>query len=203
MDEHKNKAETPIHRLHKSIAKHGWDSFKKEIIFKADCSSELINRLERMFIKQYNSLQEGLNMTEGGGQPYETALQTAAKKKQNGTTGKGIPKDPKAITKMVATRILRGSFVNTVESRAKTQETKKRNGTTKLTENTKKKISLALQVPIVQRSKDGTIIKQWSSGTEASKVLGVSRSGISSCLTGKQKTAGGFIWTHSNNFKTR
>lgn len=203
MDEHVNRAATSTLRLHKAIAKHGWDSFAKEILFKAACSSELIYRLEKMYIKQYNSLHRGLNMTEGGGQPHEVALQIAAKKKQNGTTGKGVPKDPKATARMVETRKLRGSFANTEESRLKTQETKKRNGTNKLTENTKQKISQALQIPITQQSKDGTIIREWASGAEASKALGVDRSGISSCLTGKQKTAGGFVWTYSANLKTK
>jgi hypothetical protein len=52
------------------------------------------------------------------------------------------------------------------------------------------------KVIILQYSKQGEFIKEWRSGNEASKALSISRGGISSCLTGRYQTAGGFIWRY-------
>lgn len=50
--------------------------------------------------------------------------------------------------------------------------------------------------PIVQFEKDGTFIKEWSSGKEAGESLRILRGSISSCLKQRLKTAGGFIWKY-------
>jgi len=49
-------------------------------------------------------------------------------------------------------------------------------------------------VPIVQYTKDGKYIQEWRSASNAAKILGLNHKGISACVTGKQKTAFGFIW---------
>jgi hypothetical protein len=49
---------------------------------------------------------------------------------------------------------------------------------------------------IYQFTKSGILLKEWSSGTEASMSLGISRGDISSCLVGRYKSAGGFIWKY-------
>ena len=50
--------------------------------------------------------------------------------------------------------------------------------------------------PILQYSKDGEFIKEWVSCTEASRVLGIAKSGITSCCQGIYKSAGGFVWRY-------
>jgi len=52
--------------------------------------------------------------------------------------------------------------------------------------------------PIIQLSKEGVNIAEWSAILEASKAIGVSAGGISSCLTGRIKSVGGFIWQYKN-----
>ena len=52
------------------------------------------------------------------------------------------------------------------------------------------------KIPVNQYSKDGVFIKTWPSATDASRVLGISRTHISSCCVGKRKTAGGYCWKH-------
>ena len=72
-----------------------------------------------------------------------------------------------------------------------------------LSDETKKKISNA-QIgnhnkptkQILQYTKDGEFIKEWTSGIEASKVLGIHTGNITKCCKGKLKSAGGFVWRY-------
>ena len=50
--------------------------------------------------------------------------------------------------------------------------------------------------PIIQYTKDGEFIKEWTSGIEAYKVLGIHRGNITSCCKGKRNYAGGFVWRY-------
>jgi hypothetical protein len=47
---------------------------------------------------------------------------------------------------------------------------------------------------VVQQYKDGVLIKEWSSGQDAAKQLGLLKSKISNCCNDKRKTHGGFVW---------
>ena len=51
-------------------------------------------------------------------------------------------------------------------------------------------------IPILQFSKDGTLIKEWQSAKEAQRQLGISQSHICHCLKGRCKSAGGFVWRY-------
>ena len=51
-------------------------------------------------------------------------------------------------------------------------------------------------IPILQFSKDGTLIKEWPSACEAERQLGILRSSICNCLKGYSKSAGGFVWRY-------
>jgi group I intron endonuclease len=57
--------------------------------------------------------------------------------------------------------------------------------------------------PILQFDKENVLIKEWSSITEASNVLGISFNSISNNLTGYSKTSKGFIWKYKNNDDTK
>lgn len=50
-----------------------------------------------------------------------------------------------------------------------------------------------------QYSVDGTLISEYRSTVEASKTTGIHQSCISGVLTGRNKTAGGFIWRRAQN----
>ena len=53
-------------------------------------------------------------------------------------------------------------------------------------------------IPILQFSKDGTLIKEWPSASEACRQLRISRSSICYCLNGRYKSAGGYIWRYAH-----
>ena len=53
-------------------------------------------------------------------------------------------------------------------------------------------------IPILQFSKDGTLIKEWPSLSEAERQLGIARSSICACLKGYCELAGGFVWRYAH-----
>jgi hypothetical protein len=55
--------------------------------------------------------------------------------------------------------------------------------------------------PIIQYSKDGTFIREWSHAREASEALGLSKRAIYECCVGRSKTSGGYIWKRKENMK--
>lgn len=50
--------------------------------------------------------------------------------------------------------------------------------------------------PVNQYSKEGVFVKEWQSIKEASKAVNTSASNISSCIKGREKSAGGFVWKY-------
>ena len=54
-------------------------------------------------------------------------------------------------------------------------------------------------LPILQFSKDGTLIKEWPSAKEAERKLGIPQPNICHCLKGRLKSAGGFVWRYATS----
>ena len=50
---------------------------------------------------------------------------------------------------------------------------------------------------VVQMDLSGNEIKIWNSMEEAGKAIGICRSGISECCSGKHRTAGGYRWKYA------
>ena len=63
-------------------------------------------------------------------------------------------------------------------------------------EETKRRISESREIPILQFSKGGEFIKEWTSAQRAAKDLGMSQGGISACCHNyrNQKFHRGFMW---------
>ena len=62
-----------------------------------------------------------------------------------------------------------------------------------LSEATKQKLSKK----ILQYTKSGEFIKEWSSMREVERVLGIAHSGVCKCCKGKIKFSGGYIWKYA------
>lgn len=58
-----------------------------------------------------------------------------------------------------------------------------------------------LKAKVVQLDKDNSFIKEWDSIIEASKILGITDTMISSCCNNRQRTAGGFKWLFYEDYK--
>ena len=63
----------------------------------------------------------------------------------------------------------------------------------KLSAETIEKMSKARKKPITQYTKDGTFVKEYDSTTQAVKETGIDGGSISNVLTGKRKSAGGYV----------
>lgn len=62
----------------------------------------------------------------------------------------------------------------------------------------KDKVASSIKKPILQYDLDGNFIREWLSATDVGKEF---RKGISKCLTGRQKTAYGYIWKYKEEDK--
>lgn len=60
-----------------------------------------------------------------------------------------------------------------------------------------KKVVKSLSIPILQFSKTGEFIRKWNGTREAERELGINNGDITSCLKGRQKTAGNFRWCYA------
>ena len=56
------------------------------------------------------------------------------------------------------------------------------------------KSSIPKRKPVLQYSKDGKFIKEWTHAREAAESLGINKRAIYGCCKGRSKTSGGFIW---------
>ena len=50
--------------------------------------------------------------------------------------------------------------------------------------------------PIEQLTMDGELIKEWSSGSEAHRVLRINQNSIIAVMKGKREEAGGYKWRY-------
>lgn len=179
--------------LKKSITKYGVENFKKEVIEQCQDKKELDCR-EKYWINFYNAVNDKrfYNISDGG---------------QGGKLGELVNEKRKMS--------LMGHKLSE-STRKKISESHKGK---KDSELTKKKKSLSHKnikhdwltkyqrdgeknpraFPVYQYSVNNSLIKMWSCQKEASDTLKISRACISSCVNGKQKTAGGFIWKKNNN----
>lgn len=51
------------------------------------------------------------------------------------------------------------------------------------------------KIPIFQFHLNGDFIKRWDSARQAERKLKISNSNINKCLSGKRKSAGGYLWS--------
>ena len=124
-------------RMWNDIQNSDWNTdWEHNIIGKFEDKQEALN-LEEMFIRLFDSINEGYNISSYGNGHYE----------------------------------------RTEEHKKKLSESKGVNG-------------------ILQFSKDGELIAEYSSIHEAERNTGCNNSHISSCCRGERKSAGGFIWKY-------
>ena len=55
------------YKLYNSIRKYGWNNFTKEILFESEDKYYTLLTMEQKFIEMFDSIDNGYNMTEGGG----------------------------------------------------------------------------------------------------------------------------------------
>lgn len=181
--------------LYFSLAKYGWDNHSIKILYQGSITDLGLNELEIHFIRIYNSYRGGLNLTEGGGgirgyrhteEMKEKARQRKASEETRGkmsSSRQGVPKaeEHKRKIKEAKQGVKRGPQPKEWTEKIKAT----------------KVVNKSACKAIDQYSLDGIFIKRWSSQTEASQALNISKANISSCLTGRYKQAKGFIFLYA------
>ena len=205
-------------KLHRSLLKYGFSEHIFEVI--EECKVEELNVRERHWQDFYDVLKKGLNLRLTGtedksGYSSEESKKSISRshKLLNSTVeGKDARKkavastDQKARVKNTDYKIRTANMDYSLFQERKVSNTDYAAFQEKRIANTDFKVRSAntdygaiaekLHIPVTQRSKDGTYIKEWNSATQASTTIKVSRGDISNCCRGRQKTAGGFIWKY-------
>ena len=131
-----------------------------------------------MFIQLFDSTNEGYNTSSYGSSSYKRTDKTR-RKISEAKTGEKHPMFGKHLSE---------------ESRKKISEA---NTGKHHSEEHRKKISQSKGVNgILQFSKDGELIAEYSSIHEAERQTGCNNCSICNCCKGNRKSAGGFIWKY-------
>lgn len=171
--------------FHRAIRKYGWENFTTDILHE-NIDTMYLDDWEMYYISLYETLgNKGFNMTAGGGgirgyrhtEKHKSHLSLRMAGSDNPFFGRKHSEESRQ--RISATRV----------------GEKNPNFGKPHSEDHRMKISEAHLKQVEQWSADGeTYIRTFDSITLAANAIEKSASGISQCLGGKQKTAGGFVW---------
>lgn len=158
--------------LHKSIRKYSAENFTITTLCTITANDnyikEALNWMESYYIEEYDSFNQGYNLTLGGG----------------GILGRKGKLSPNYGKKFSATH--KSKISESHKGKKFTEEHKE-----KLRDVKRNKMKAVLQY-----SKEGTFIKEWESTREVTRELNINNSNLCYCCLGKRKTAGGYIWKY-------
>ena len=225
LERHKNhKYQKYNSYFHNALTKYGEDNFQLTII---DCaySADELNAKEEYWIKFYNSVAEGYNLTFGGkgSSGYKHTKETIEHLKQinlganNPMYGKSLSDEQRKKYSLSHKGIGKGKRLSesTKEKirKSKLGKTSGRNNPMfgkHHTEKSKEKIrnnrksfkgSNHPQSKIfVQLNQNGEFIAEYPSGLDASLATGCDRSDITKCCKGKIKQSKGYIWKYKEDY---
>ena len=87
---HKSASKKQDSKFYRAIRKYGWDNFIPEIIYQSTDKEHTLNVMERFFIQQYDSFNNGYNSTLGGDGTFGLILSDDAKRRIS--EGNKVPK---------------------------------------------------------------------------------------------------------------
>lgn len=138
------------------------------------CDVDKLDERERYYIKLYDTVNNGYNCESGG---HENKIMSDEAKQKMSKSKKGIK--------------------HTKEHNLKISDSLKGH-THILTEESKNKMRLSHNKPVIQFTKEGTFVAEYESALMAKNITGIDNSHIGYCCLGKRKSAGGFKWTYKN-----
>jgi len=176
--------------LHNSFKKYGWEHHKFEII-EICCISSLSSK-EKYWISHYDSINEGLNIRDGG--PTVGFRGGDIRKKMSDTWRSKNEEELSIINEKRRIGNL-GKSKPGAGCRFFTEEHRKN-----LSKSSKGKPKPQNNKPVLMLNKiTGDVVRKFKSITEASKFIGVKPSTLSGCLLGKSKTSGGYKWEYKKS----
>ena len=154
-----------------------------------DLSWEYVCKKEKEFIELYGkNTQEGIlcNISDGGNGGYLSEEINLKRKKS--LMGHFVSEETKEKIRLKST-----GRKASIETKLKMSLTHKKNKTGHWLESTGHKNGRAFNV--YQYTKDGIFIKTWECAQYAINEYKLNRTAITDCIKGRQKTAGGYIWS--------
>lgn len=169
-------------KVYRAIKKYGWENITHEILYR-NLSQDDANRIEQEMITKYNSVENGYNISTGGGGTYGIPC-SEEKKRKIGQANKGKPNRNDNLAKWRKEHGAwnKGGHLTPEQYRKIAAERKAR---------CNKAIS----------AYDPTTLKRvlrFDSCVEAANTIGVHKADISRCARGKRKTSHGYIWRYDN-----
>jgi group I intron endonuclease len=177
--------------FYNAIQKYGWDGFE-HIIFAENLTEFEAKQMEIKLIalyqtncRRYKNPELGYNMTDGG----------------DGTVGRLCTEETK---RKISDKAKGRKFTEELKRKYSILFSKQGNpfyGKVH-TEETKKILSKLRSIPVIQLSLTGEYIREFSSGKEASKILGIDEGTINDCCLRKPhcKSGGGYIWVYKKDY---
>ena len=101
-------SKNPKSKFHKAIKSYGIDNFNWEAVDTAKTKDEL-NQKEIQYISEYNSIEDGYNMVEGGTGGYNE-FAVKANRLKKGKTYEEIYSSPEMIERMLESRRVNGTW---------------------------------------------------------------------------------------------
>lgn len=153
-----------------------------------DISQEILNNYEILYINQYKELGFNmLNIREGGSR----GKHSEETKKLISKTLEGYKHSEEAKLRMSESRIGQKRKYNPKIVGENNSFFGKKHSS-----ESKEKISKSKEIPILQLTKEGVLIKEWSSAQSAAMSLNFRQSGISACCNNYrgQKYHKGYMW---------
>lgn len=178
--------------LYRAFKKYGISAFKFEII--EECSIEALNEREIYWIAQYDSFNNGYNMTLGGEACNGTNDKAVY---QYDLSGRFIKEYKSAHD---AARENNIQFTNICKVCRDERKTAGGFGWSYVkTENIESiKTKRLGDGTVLQLTKEGEFVAEYSSAKEAKRQTGIDDTTIGLVCKGRGKTAGGFVWKYKN-----
>lgn len=184
---------SPDWELYRAFKKYGISAFKFEVI--EECSIEELNEREIYWIAQYDSFNNGYNMTLGGEACNGTNDKIVY---QYDLSGRFVKEYKSAHDAARENNIQFTNICKVCRGERKTaggfgwSYTKVENiepiKTKRLGDST-----------VLQFTKEGEFVAEYSSAKEARRQTGINDTTIGLVCKGKGKTAGGFVWKYKND----
>lgn len=208
----RNCQKTKHIHFYRALCKYGVEQFYVEEITHVDCTTkkkliEELNRLERLYILQFNSFKNGYNSTAGGeGMLHFTMSEKTRQKLSRINKGKKLSEETRRKMclsrkgrKMTeeSKRRLSKSKIGIIPSQEHIRKSALKHIGLKMSNETKQKIYNSLKREILQYTTDGILVKEWDCIRDAANAFGLkSTSQIRNVLNGKLHTTQGFVWKY-------